>query len=115
MSVSSALHDPLRQASAGLRLSPAALIHFRNPTPFRLAFASILTAQFRVLPDRIFQSKAREYGADARPICPESRLEVIPMRRDELMKPDSLSEVLLVVAGLLLVLLIMVGIDAVIG
>jgi len=37
------------------------------------------------------------------------------MRRDELMKPDSLSEVLLVVAGLLLVLLIMVGIDAVIG
>ena len=64
---------------------------------------------------RIFQATVREYGAIARPRCPESRLEVIPMRRDELMKPDSLSEVLLVVAGLLLVLLIMVGIDAVIG
>ena len=37
------------------------------------------------------------------------------MRRDELMKPDSLSEILLVVVGVLLVILVMVGIAAVIG
>jgi hypothetical protein len=37
------------------------------------------------------------------------------MRRDELMKPDSLSEILLVAAGLLLVILVMVGIAAVMG
>jgi hypothetical protein len=42
-------------------------------------------------------------------------MEVIPMRRDELMKPDSLSEILLVVVGLLLVILVMVGIAAVMG
>jgi len=83
--------------------------------PFRLVFASIQIAQFRVPPDRIFQATVREYGAIARPLCPESRLEVIPMRRDELMKPDSLSEILLVVVGLLLVILVMVGIAAVMG
>jgi hypothetical protein len=31
--------------------------------------------------------------------CPESRLEVAPMRSDELMKPDLLSEILLLVSG----------------
>jgi hypothetical protein len=44
---------------------------------------------------------------------PESRLEVIPMRRDELMKPDFLSEVVLVVGGFLFLVLIIVGIAAV--
>jgi hypothetical protein len=67
----------------------------------------------RVTPDCGFQATTREYPKIARPICPESRLEVIPMRRDELMKPDFLSEVVLVVGGFLFLVLIIVGIAAV--
>jgi hypothetical protein len=78
-------------------------------------FASMVGVELRVSPDRVFQAMVREYPEKARPICPESRLEVIPMRRDELMKPDSLSEVLLVVVGFLFVVLIMVVIAAVMG
>jgi hypothetical protein len=41
----------------------AALIHFGTLHPFRLVFASIQIAQFRVLLDRIFQATVREYRA----------------------------------------------------
>jgi len=70
----------------------------------------------RVIPDRVFQEPVREYPEEARPRCPESQTGGDPMRRDELMKPDSLSEILVVVGGaVLLVVLIMVGIAALMG
>ncbi len=48
--------------------------------------------------------------------CTESRLEVAPMRRDELMKPDLLSEILLLVSGaVLFFFLILIGIAALMG
>ena len=75
----------------------------------------MLEVRSGVIPDPIFPNKVRQYLEIARPLRPESRLEVIPMRRDELMKPDFLSEILLVVVGLLLVILVMVGIAAVMG
>jgi len=48
--------------------------------------------------------------------CLESRLEVVPMRSDELMKPDLLSEILLLVSGaVLFFFLILSGIAALMG
>jgi hypothetical protein len=45
-----------------------------------------------------------------------SRLEVVPMRSDELMKPDLLSEILLLVSGaVLFFFLILSGIAALMG
>jgi hypothetical protein len=49
-------------------------------------------------------------------IFPESRLGAVTMRRDELMKPDFLSEFLLLVSGaVLFFVLILSGIAALIG